>query len=884
MWRGRLRGRWRWVVLGAVLGTLAGGAAGWWLGGEAWRAVGAVRLAAVDDINLTVAGEAEAQAGGGGGMVATVAREAALLERLGGGRVTVAREAAAGGGPEAAAAGTTGPTVASVSPGAARLVVSSVSPRAVEAEDAVAVTLAAYAAQTPLNVEAEGAARWAQAAQRYRECRADLLAARAALGEARDAAAGVDVSAAGGGPAGASIEERWSSATATLERARRDEAAARERLAQAESAPAPTAAALAAVDQGVRDRLERLRGIERALSDIGPWLDGRWEALKAQRSALQEGVAERAAGLRLVRAGEVAGAGAAGEGDGPAAVVSLTAARGAVERANEAVAVAEGAVEAARPGVERWRGARAEVERLEMELARRELELAGLERPGGVRLAGVDVPGAAAVRRVGDTRPERAGWGAAAGMLLGAGLATLILVSDGRVRPDAAGGLVGVEGGDMAEAGRLLAVVPYQGDGGGGGGSGAAVQGLRVVLEGRMARGERSVVVMGVGPGSGATSVTVGSAAALAIGGSRVLLVDLTWLHEAGAGLTGDEEALRRGLGVDGTLAALGYLEDEDREELMLGEGERVGFGPLLRGGGFRESVVATRLGAGGGRAERGGLDVLSAMGAGATLREEFRGRVSSKWVARLLAEAGRSGYEAVVVDGGAVGRGVEGLLAASVADGVVVVVSREESQRAYAAATARLGLVGARVWGSVLNRAGGRGSRRGEGGAGGRRYAGGSVGSGIFAAAVEAHSGVPRGSGLISLYADDEADSHGAGDVALTHLNEKDDAAAASNGHDVHTVQAVGLDPVDEPEAVARPTPQRTPPRTPPRPARREAGAAGKPATPPAPECDPAFPTLVEEVMDQMVSRAIRSARRPDPGDDAEPPRVSRRERRSAD
>jgi len=232
----------------------------------------------------------------------------------------------------------------------------------------------------------------------------------------------------------------------------------------------------------------------------------------------------------------------------------------------------------------------------------------------------------------------------------------------------------------------------------------------------------RAFAVVSAEAGLGKTSVAVGLASSLATAGHRVLLID--------GDLSGRSRPTHRDAtdhpGLDQVLREMGHLP-EHTAELFVADHTRSGLLGALRGLPLEHCVVETRI---------AGLDALPALGA----RPEHAGRLSGKAIRRLVGEA-RSRYDYVLIDAGRVPGGVESLLVAGNADGVLMVVGPTQRQRGFDRALAQLRLVGANVVGTVYNRATQPASRA----TGSDRDAepwrpsdlGGS-GSGIFAAAID--------------------------------------------------------------------------------------------------------------------------------------------------
>ncbi len=383
----------------------------------------------------------------------------------------------------------------------------------------------------------------------------------------------------------------------------------------------------------------------------------------------------------------------------------------------------------------------------------------------------------------------------------------------------------------------------------------------------------------GIAASSGATSVAVGLAASMALSGSRVLLIDLAWLQKP-AGRGTDDDATRAGLGIDGVIAELGYLDDEDREAIALaeeGDEADVGFGAILRGVSLRQSVVQTRV---------AGLSVLSAMGRAQTLRAEWAGRLSSRWLRKLMEVARRGGYTATILDAGSATGSVEGMLGCAAADGTVLVVSGGQTQADYDKAVTRLRLVGATILGTVLNRSDARrlSDKHAARSAARLHAAGGTTGSGIFAAAIEAGTGsglVNGGSKWATAPLPRVEDDVWGQPHPTADADELNPASAfnpdASLPHD-KALPAAGVDPFPEPPATVQPTPPRQPPKhttaaaaafeDDSRDAAREIDLeADQGSGSPIPEIH-----VADDVMDLLVDHAIRAAQRPRPTQPAPP------------
>ncbi|MEM9418969.1 MAG: hypothetical protein AAGA25_07975 [Planctomycetota bacterium] len=860
-WWTRLSGRGRWVLLAGVIGALAGAAAGWWGFGEmTYQSQGHVRLGSAHKLTgLTSEGVDTLIAPGTLRVDEVIERELAELRQL--------------SGPAESPQGLT--IAVKRSPESpTRLDLSAIAEEPDVAIDAVRSILAAYQSTTALDKDAARAEALDVALAKLSERRTQAASARTRLADAQAAMR------TGAGQASSSTlpltadDPEWSNAVWAQTQAQRTSERLRQMDQDLEPLPVPNIEQVAALDPEAAVWWGRVRGLNQQLAKAV------WPPNPAMASRIQERISletklqARARDTRIVTIG---GTGAAFR------AVRVSQTRELLEQALEAEQAADARVAQLEPRLAVWQKLQAEVTHAEQMLAEQEAAVGQLDLGTGVRLieAGLTSQDAMVWR---DTRPWTALIAGMAGALVGVFGTGLMFMLDNRVRRSRDGGLVG-------SAVPVLGAVPTTDE------SSAAdtepgeqpievasIQSVRAVLESKMRPASDgqlpggAFAVTGIAAGSGATSVAVGLAVSMALSGSRVLLIDLAWLQKpAGSGT--DEDAARQGLGVDGVIEALGYLDDEDREALALGDDREVGFGAILTGVSLRRSVVQTRV---------PGLSVLSAMGQAKTLRKEWTGRVSSRWLSKLMEVARRGGYTATILDAGSATGSVEGMLGCAAADGTVVVVSGGQSQADYDKAVTRLKLVGATILGTVLNRSDAkRLDSKGNARVIGRAAAPGSTtGSGIFAAAIEARAGgrtADGGSGMFAAPLPRVEDAPPTQDLAA-------DQTTTATAQDLPPQQKTpelppsntGVDPFAEPPAEVRPTPVRQPPAR----ANRDASVPEKRApeellaeafstepgdaapstegnTAPSDNPNPDI-HVADDVMDQLVDHAIRSAQRP--------------------
>lgn len=878
-WWSRLSGRGRWLALAGLIGALSSAAAGWWgVGHVTYRATGVVQLG-IAHTSLEGTGDAISLR-----MDQVVERELSDLRRLAG-DFSAQRHS-----PGSAIEAGTDHLVIQVQRAADAqtrldLTATSRDPDAVTTD--LRTVLATYQSQTALNKDATQAEAWNSAMAQLSAMRAEVAAGRAQLAQTRAAIRddrGNEASAYVGPIT--EVDPAWSAALWTQSEARRATAAVDDRLSELETLPTPEAEQVAALDPEAAGWWGRMRGLDAQLADaVWPPNPAMAQRLR-ERITLEAQLQARVQDTRVVPLGEAGLAFRA---------VRISETQNQLEQLTQAKSLAEQRVAELEPRLTAWRDLNAQVQQAEAQRAKQEAAAAELDPGSGVRLIRAELisPNARLYR---DDRPAAAAWSAAAGCLAGTLLCSVVFVLDKRVRRSRDGGLIG-------SAVPVLGAVPTTRDQAVRPGEQpmevASIQAVRAVLESKLrpdreANGSADAeppggafAVTGIAAGSGATSVAVGLAASLALSGSRVLLIDLAWLQKP-AGQGTDEDAARSGLGVDGVIEELGYLDDEDREAMALadeGDDSDVGFGAILRGVSLRRSVVETRV---------AGLSVLSAMGRAEALRAEWAGRVSSRWLSKLMDVARRGGYTATILDAGSATGSVEGMLGCAAADGTVVVVSGGQTQADYDKAVTRLRLVGATILGTVLNRSdakrlGGKPSARAT-------TAGGTTGSGIFAAAIEAQSGsglVHGGSGLITAplpRVEDDAFSIAKPSVGLDPANNSSAFAPANSAADPMSI-AAGVDPFSEPPAEVQPTPSRQPPgrsasvdrlsstspadgEPPAAPATPASTVSGETPPPSSESPEDAAPEIhvADDVMDQLVDHAIRAAQRPRPPKDIAP------------
>ena len=313
-----------------------------------------------------------------------------------------------------------------------------------------------------------------------------------------------------------------------------------------------------------------------------------------------------------------------------------------------------------------------------------------------------------------------------------------------------------------------------------------AVHAIRAVVEAQLGgESARMICVTSAAPHSGKTSLTVGLASSLVMGGMRVLVVDAALTdrvaREANDRIAGGAQSL------DEVMTGMEFLDAEDRDRLAFAddEDETVGLGAYLHGTPLEQAEIRTRI---------PGLGLLSGVG----VQAGDSGRLSSGFFKRLGQEASRR-YDVVLMDTGSIPRCVESLFVAGACDGVLLVVGRRESRRAVDIALQRLRLVGARILGTVFNRdqaAPDPTTATGTGSTIDPSWR--DQGSGMFAAAVRTHSGQPGvyepEQGQTGLYRGEVKTDHDDEDALKAASGPASNSAAAT----ASAATALGMEPID--------------------------------------------------------------------------------------
>lgn len=230
-----------------------------------------------------------------------------------------------------------------------------------------------------------------------------------------------------------------------------------------------------------------------------------------------------------------------------------------------------------------------------------------------------------------------------------------------------------------------------------------AVHELRGLVEIRMQmRGCDTFAITSPSRGSGKTSLTVALACSLAKSGIRTLLVDFDLLgrvRNAGHGRRSsggfDPElpnAMDERQNLGQAMIQMGYVDERDADIIVLPKDRKIGVQGFLHDQNLAASLIETSLPQ---------LSILPAIGTGMPDLD----LVSLRTVRRLIEQARRD-FDLVLFDTGPIPGSVDSLIVASAVDEVITVASRGESQKQFDRMRTHLRMAGARVGGTVFNRA----------------------------------------------------------------------------------------------------------------------------------------------------------------------------------
>ena len=227
---------------------------------------------------------------------------------------------------------------------------------------------------------------------------------------------------------------------------------------------------------------------------------------------------------------------------------------------------------------------------------------------------------------------------------------------------------------------------------------------IRALLQVRaMTNGSKAFAITSPSRGAGTTSLTAGLASSLALSGTRTLLIDCDLAgrvqsnphgagrrDHAGAGADSDRGEPAPAASVDQVMLQMGYLNEQDASIFLNPRDTETGLLGVLSGAPLERCVIQTNL---------PDLWILPALCA----RSQDIGKMSSKFIRGLIDQA-KSMVDIILFDTGPIPGSVESLFVTSVADAVILVVRRGESQSRFNRSVSYLRMVGAEVAGTVFN------------------------------------------------------------------------------------------------------------------------------------------------------------------------------------
>ncbi len=245
---------------------------------------------------------------------------------------------------------------------------------------------------------------------------------------------------------------------------------------------------------------------------------------------------------------------------------------------------------------------------------------------------------------------------------------------------------------------------------------------IRALLQiGAKTNDAKAFAITSPSKGAGKTSLTVGLASSLALSGTRTLLIDCDLAgrvlarQPATASRSGgkaqsptthsereadwpmidvyqDPADTSRVQSLDQVMLQMGYLTRNDEETFLAPHDTNAGMLSVLEGSPLEQGVIETNV---------PGLSILPAL----STQANDIGRMSGKFIRRLIDEA-RSKYDIILFDTGPIPGSVEALFVTSEVDAVVLVVSQGEQQSRFDQTVSHLRMIGARLAGTVFNRA----------------------------------------------------------------------------------------------------------------------------------------------------------------------------------
>ncbi len=209
------------------------------------------------------------------------------------------------------------------------------------------------------------------------------------------------------------------------------------------------------------------------------------------------------------------------------------------------------------------------------------------------------------------------------------------------------------------------------------------------------AKNQKTFAITSSSNNAGKTSLTVALGSALALSGTKTLVVDCdlagrVLLNGTSQGPETSQEPPRQSM--DEAMIEMGYLDQTHTDILLFTDDVRLGLIAMLKGAALTDCVVDSVI---------DGLSILPALAG----EPRHISKMSGKFV-RSLIEQARELYDIILFDTGVVPGSVEALLVTSEVDGVILVANRGQPQNQFNHTISHLKQVGAQITGTIFNRA----------------------------------------------------------------------------------------------------------------------------------------------------------------------------------
>ncbi len=208
------------------------------------------------------------------------------------------------------------------------------------------------------------------------------------------------------------------------------------------------------------------------------------------------------------------------------------------------------------------------------------------------------------------------------------------------------------------------------------------------------AKNQKAFAITSSSNSAGKTSLTVALGSALALSGTKTLVVDCdlagrVLLNGTSQGPDTSQTPPRQSM--DEAMIEMGYLDQTHTDILLFTDEVRLGLIAMLKGAALTDCVVDTVV---------DGLSILPALAG----EPRHISKMSGKFVRSLIDQA-RELYDIILFDTGVIPGSVEALLVTSEVDGVILVANRGQPRNQFNRTISHLKRVGAQITGTIFNR-----------------------------------------------------------------------------------------------------------------------------------------------------------------------------------